>query len=91
MPTFGALKIRLLCGLVGNSVLVCYTRAVVRLLFFVGLVLTKDERGKARTSAEEPQAMEKAELFVRWQNTQQPCHAVLRSNDELHLLQERIV
>ncbi|KAL8271701.1 hypothetical protein Esti_004377 [Eimeria stiedai] len=53
-------------------------------------VLTKEERGEAKASGSEPQLMEKAELFQRWQETQQPCHAVLRSNDELPLLQDRI-
>ncbi|KAL8443192.1 hypothetical protein Emed_006931 [Eimeria media] len=54
-------------------------------------VLTKEERGDAKAAGSEPQLMEKAELFQRWQETQQPCHAVLRSNDELPLLQDRIV
>ncbi|KAL8431839.1 hypothetical protein ACSSS7_005014 [Eimeria intestinalis] len=54
-------------------------------------VLTKEERGDAKAAGSEPQIMEKAELFQRWQETQQPCHAVLRSNDELPLLQDRIV
>ncbi|KAL8452520.1 hypothetical protein Emag_002309 [Eimeria magna] len=54
-------------------------------------ILTKEERGDAKAAGSEPQLMEKAELFQRWQETQQPCHAVLRSNDELPLLQDRIV
>lgn len=54
-------------------------------------ILTKDERGESKAAGIDSRVMEKTEVFLRWQATQQPCHAVLRHTDELPLLQDRIV
>ncbi|CDJ48998.1 Gm12258, related, related [Eimeria brunetti] len=54
-------------------------------------VLTKEERGDAKAGGEDKMLMEKGEVFIRWQDTAQACHAVLRDESELPLLQERIV
>ncbi|OEH76435.1 translation initiation factor sui1 protein [Cyclospora cayetanensis] len=54
-------------------------------------VLSKEERIDAKAAGGEIQMMEKAELYKRWNETQQPCHAVIRNEAELPLLQERII
>ncbi|CDJ67460.1 hypothetical protein, conserved [Eimeria necatrix] len=54
-------------------------------------VLTKEEREEAKAAGQEKLVMDKGEIFVRWMDTAQPCHAVLRDEGELPLLQGRIV
>lgn len=54
-------------------------------------VLTKEEMRDAKMGEEERLLMDKGEVFVRWKETALPCHAVLRDESELPLLQERIV
>lgn len=54
-------------------------------------VLTKEEREEAKAAGPEKLVMDKGEIFVRWMDTAQPCHAVLRDEGELPLLQGRIV